>query len=670
MGTNHKLAVLGAMVTAACLGMWQGAGPAAAQRATPMPTPDPQTLLRRYGTRFSLPMVDAPGGGSATVALDVASSGWRTTDVLVVELDATRAAGCDTPFDAARIKRVTCVRGIGRLHAATVPLAGAAESAIVYSLDPAKVADACATFDAVRTGRQTMAAWEQQVWMQGHGEPIAVKVAAQTADAMTALSGQTSLATGRPGAMRDAGRVIRSLPVLWAGGAGGRARLLNPSAQCLAANAAVGGSGPDGGCGPRADHRLAVPPHGAVSVPAPAAAVAVGSLTLGAAAQQPSGNVQDAAAAADVLDARGWMSINDASMTAASQYGPAFPIAVAPFPGLTSELWVTNNHVTATVNVALVMFSGNLAVHATHNDPVPLCPGGTRRYDVQAIAGEIPPTQPRENGPVGAPLLSLRIEATSPQLPTFPPVSGVMVLRGDHGVTAYTGLAAPPELQALRGRPGAGGVDVAPVTVIPNVKKLAGDARLSTYIGAMVLGNPQAENGIAVDFYDADGKPVVVGFQRALGNGPAAMFDLREVVARGRDGTAMRLPDGFVGTAVVRGGQNRGMLGVVAIDRPGDPVRPDAPRPLADGPAQAPATDRMSSHTGVILPQWPDPDVPTPTPLPTRVPSTPTPTGPPPTQVPTAVAPSATPEVTPTAQATPAAGRWRACLPWLNNGLP
>lgn len=667
MGTLHKAAALGALVAAAFLGVWQGAHPASAQRATPMPTPDPQTLLRRYGTRFSLPIVDAPVGQAATVALDVASSGWRPTDVMVVELDSPDAAACDTPFDAARVKRVTCVRGIERWHAATVPLSAGAESAVVYSLDPAKVADACTAFEAVRTGRQPLAAWDQQVWMQGHGEPISVKALAQTDNAMTALTGQTSLATGRPAGGRDAARVLRTLPVLWPAASGGRARLLNPSAVCIQANAAVGGSWVDGGCGARVEQRLAVPAFGAALVPPPVAGVSMGSLTLSTPAQQPSGNLQDASVAADQFDTRGWMSINDASMPAASQYGPAFPIAVAPFPGLASELWVTNNHVTATVSIALVMFNGNLAVHATHNDPVPLCPGGTRRYDVQAIAGEIPPTQPRENGPVSAPLLSMRIEATSAQLPTFPPVSGVMVLRGDSGVTAYTGITPPPELQALRGRPGAGGVDVAPITVIPNVKKAVGNARLTTFIGAMVLGNPQAENGIAVDFYDAEGRAVVTGFQRALGNGPAAMFDLREVVARGGDGTPIRLPDGFVGTAVVRGGQNRGMLGVVAIDRPVEPGR-DTPRPLADGPAQSPPPDRMASYAGVILPLWPDPDVPTPTLIPTRAPTTPTAPGDTPEPSPTRA--SATPEITPTTVATPTTTRWRACLPWLTNGSP
>lgn len=76
----------------------------------------------------------------------------------------------------------------------------------------------------------------------------------------------------------------------------------------------------------------------------------------------------------------------------------------------------------------------------------------------------------------------------------------------------------------------------------------------------------------------------------------------------------------------------------------------------------------MASYAGVILPLWPDPDVPTPTLIPTRAPTTPTAPGDTPEPSPTRA--SATPEITPTTVATPTTTRWRACLPWLTNGSP
>lgn len=667
---RHFVLLASTLAVAFAIGLGLGGvTPAAAQRPMPPSQAEIEAILRRYGSRHGLAAVDAPGGVAGHTTLRIASSGWKSTDLLVVELAASGGADCATPFQSSRIKQATCRTGLGRFGSIEVPLSGGG-SVMVYSLDPTKVPDACASFQAVRTGQKTLMQWEQEVWNSSYGEPLAIEAVAAAGDGTTAFDGRPALGAGRTVGNQ---RVAQTLPVVWTDLKGARLRLFNTLPQCIQGAATAGGTVEGSDCPGRRESRWVMPAYDATDLKPDFGSAEVGSLALvGTAPQQgqPPAILTDLLATADRLDASGWLSYDRTPLSTANPGSIAFPMAVAPLDNLKSELWVSNHNVTATVSVNLLMFDGNQAIHQSYTDPVGLCPGATRRYDIQEIAGEIAPSSPPRggNGQAGPPVLSLRVEATSPLLQNFAPISGVMVLSSASGVTAYRGLTVPAELQALRGRPEGDRTGPTSAVVLPGVKKAYGADRMTSYVMAMMLVGAQAENAITVDFYDSAGKPVVVGFTRAMGQGPAAFFDLRDVVVPGRGGAQpQRLPDGFIGTAVVRGQQNRGQMGAVAVERP---VPAGATRPLAaDGPSQNTPRDTLISYSGALLLQWPDPDAPaTPTnvPVPTVGRMTPTPGGGRMTPTPgVTVSPGVpSPEATPTANV----ARTKAWLPALLNG--
>jgi len=608
------------------IGFAPGASPpVTAQR--PMPTQSPadvEAALRRHGTRHSLAAVDAPDGAPVKTVLHVTNFGWKPTDILVVELSGSGATACPGEFQPSRVKGVTCRGGVTRLASVEIPLGAGSQSALVYSLDPAKVPDACASFQAVRSGRTAPAAWEQTVWAQGLGEPIAVQAIAEADSGVTAHDGQTSLYVNRPagGAVRDP-RITKALPMVWADARSSRVRVMNAAAQCLDTEIGIGGDAMREPCPARRSQRASVPAFDTADLSLEFGSAEVGTLTMAPPNQLPQAQL-DVNAVVERLDDSGWVSFGGVNHTAAGNDGGlAFPLAVSALPNQRSELWVTNQHVTATAEINLLMFDGNQQVHRNYNDPVPLCPGGTRRYDILALAGDIPATRPgRGGGQEGAPLLALRVQGSNAALPTFLPLAGVMVLSSDVGVTAYSGLGLAQDIAgALRGR--LGGVDNAYRTaaVIPFAKKTVGDKRMTTAFGVMMVAGIQGENVFTVDVYDAAGRPVVQGFARQMGSSTGGFFDMRDVVVR-RDGNMpARLPDGFVGTVVIHGQQNRGMVGVVAIDRPVDAARPGMPLAGQDAPAQTTRRDELYSRSGNLLIQWPDPSAPTPTNAPTLRPS-------------------------------------------------
>jgi len=276
--------------------------------------------------------------------------------------------------------------------------------------------------------------------------------------------------------------------------------------------------------------------------------------------------------------------------------------------------------VTATIQINLAMSDGNGQVLRNFNDPVGLCPGATRVYDVLDLAGEIPPTGRGDRG--GTPYLSLRVEGISRQLNEFAPIAGTIILRSPSGSVAYPGLNLPFEATALRPRRDQAGSASSMAVVLPGVKLRYGPDRMTSFVAIAGLGATAGDNRVIIDFYDQDGTLLVEGFQRPIR--PVAFFDLAQVVLR--DNGGQRLPDGFVGTAVIRGQRNRiALFGAVAVERPAQRDRPGS---------GAAATGPILAYTGQVLRLWPDPDAPTPTAPPTRARPSATPDTPP-TDVPT-----------------------------------
>jgi hypothetical protein len=587
-----------------------------AQRATPTPGGLSLEMLKRYGTKLALPMVPGTGAaGSASLALT--NVGWEPTGVLVVALGAAPPGGCPTT-QSAPIVAHSCQALVPPLAVNQLALPGSgARSALVYTLKGSTAAASCAAFEAVAAGTGTLADWEKTAWTPG--EAVAALLTAQDGSAATGFTAEPSASNAgianaggdRPGRPGGAGSFV--LPSVWPGSAGGHAMLMNVVTNCLTVNGRVG-LGMTDSCSTPQTLQAQLPPlsSGMLSLPDQANGPA-------AFAGQFQGEVIPAASR---QNASGWLSYSGAS--ASNQVGGvAFPLAIGPVPSTQAELLVTNMNVTATANVELVMFDGNRGLHKLYTDPVPLCAAGTRAYDITALAGEIPATMPGRGGAAGPPMLSLRLQGTTSQLPQAPLLAGVMVMQNAYGGLANS--AATNVMQALRRQ----NQYIESWTVVPGVKKKAGPDRRSTLLAIQVIGNPQAENQALVDFYDAAGTKVnTQDLAVGLGDGPAGFVDLANLPPR------LQVPDGFVGTAVVRGQQNRGTLTVVALERA----------------EAAPAGDTLVSWTGVILPRFPNPNAPTVTPSPTRDPSlptrTPNPTRDVSTPTPTGGAATATPTAT------------------------
>jgi hypothetical protein len=618
-----EIIALGLLAAGFAFGLGLRLRPAAAQPEPQQGQGLPEEVVRRYGARHALAMV-GPASGSASTVVNVASHGWRPSDVLVVELAAPAPAGgtaCDNAVPPSRIAHVTCQRGLAAHGLAQLTLHSArATSALVYSVDPAKVADACASFEDVRTGRKSLEQWELDTWSGAPGEPLAVSAFASTAAAATGFTGRVSLplpSGARPNQPNINLSIAQALPVVWPEDQGGRAVVMNASPQCQTARLRVGSSSADE-CPQARVAEAVVPPFSAIDLAAQRGGRPGDSLYLA-----PNGGLS---AAADRLDDGGWYSYGAANVADSAQI--AFPLAVAALPGLKSELWVTNQQVTATAKIAIVMFDGNGALHKLYNDPKELCPGSSRPYDIAALAGEIPPTIGRGERGQGPPMLSLRVESENKTLAAAPPISGLMVLKSDLGVTAYSGLPPANEVRVLQAGRRDRGLQMQ--AVVPGVKMNYGTPPMSTLLAIQGIMDP-SPNTVYLDIYDPQGHlvrgevPVFIG-QGLVG---AGYFDFARPRIPAGDSP---FPQNFIGTVVVRGQQGFGIVGVVAVDRP-----------VAVNMTQPSPVDRLSSVTSSLLPLWPDPSAPTPTPRPTQPPATRTPGEPTPGRpTPTAVAPTPT----------------------------
>jgi hypothetical protein len=379
---------------------------------------------------------------------------------------------------------------------------------------------------------------------------------------------------------RDAAIYRSVLPAVPAAGAG-RAVLLTVRDGCDPVRLRSGGAASADGClAPTvADHQVGA--YGLLELPQ---AGAVGAV-------QSTGRAE-VAAVAEGRGAAGWWSYGPAVESDASGQ-LAFPVAIAP--DLRPELWITNQHPTATTQISLVMFDGNRETHRLYDDPSPLCPGATRSYDVAELAGEVPPTSGR--GGSGPPMLSLRAQSFNPALGNAaPPIAGAMVLSSSVGSTAYAGFSQSPVVvlgRALRGLR-----DVQLRTYVP-VRRSAGEPALTTLLAITAYGTGPNENQFYIDVYDRDGALLAGEIGGALQGGAATFFDL---------GTArLPLPASFEGFAAVRGVQGYGQLAVLAVDRPAQ----------ADRPGESVTGDRLVSRPGLLLPRVADPSVPTPTTRPT-----------------------------------------------------
>ena len=618
MRTPKLYRILGLTLAGFALGLLLGGLPARAQ--TDRPGQITEAMQRRYATRHLLPFTAPSGTASDTAAsLRVTNTGWRETQVLVLELAPVPVA-CTADFDPARVIAVHCETGLGRFESRSVPLSGQDSLALVYSLDPTAVADACQSFAPVRRGAMSLAAWETSVQQAAPGEPIAVLGEARAGAALIGLAGLTGLPlpaaqTGR----LSLTKALASVPA----GREGRLRVVNASADCATIENRTGLPSETADCRPP---RPAIDALGAFA--ARDLAADFGSAEMAALTQLRSGSQPtDLLALGSGIDLRApelWLRQTATTLGTADSRILAFPLAISPIEGSSSELWVSNAHVTATVQINLAMSDGNGQVIRNFNDPIGLCPGATRVYDILDLAGEIPPTG---RGAAAEPYLSLRVEGTSSQISEFAPIAGTLIVRQPGSGFAYAGLNLPFEANVIRPRRDQTDGANAIAAVLPGLKLRYGPERLTSFVAIAGLGSVAGDNAVTIDFYDADGNLVVTNFQRPLR--PVAFFDLTQVVLR--DGGGQRLPDGFVGTAVIRGQRNPGAaFGAIALERPAAGDRPAA--------AGSPAVHAYASQ---LIRLWPDPDAPTPTPGPTRALPTPT-----------SQTPPATDEPTPTGEAT------------------
>ena len=579
-------------------------GQAAAQRDRPQPTPDPRVRAAagRYAARHVIPALSPPTGASASGELRVTNAGWLTTTVAILELGAPPAQdGCQSPV--APVVGARCLDAVGPLSVESVAPRPEATSVWIYSLDPARSARACQALTQLDSASEHEA-WARDHWWPSPGEPLATVWVGTAAAGRAASSGLP--ATGVREILGGVGGPQAAvLPYV---GPEGRAHWVNAESDCLGVTARSGEGQADAACPPLARLDAELPP---LAVRDPLALV---DTTATALAGQGRGELL---AVADLLDGGGWSSYSAGSArrsVALDRASTAFPVVISPLGESEAELWVTNQHVTRTARITLLMWDGNQDPIVPHIDPVVLCAGASRRYDIRALAGDIPPTNANRRGDVNVrqpPYLSLRVESVSEDGSVFLPVAAMVRLSGVEGTGAYGGLNLPL-LSAASVLRGDGAVRGTPpmVTIVPDVHIGYGPRRISTFLATMTIApSANAERQALVDLYDEHGRRVAESLRISMGSGPGGFLDLALVGSRLGD----RFPGGFRGTAVVRGSLNRGAIGVVALNRP---AGTDAPPPLSDD---------VTVHPGIVVARGPDPSVPTATPRPTRLPPSPTP---------------------------------------------
>lgn len=602
-----RLGVLALLGLGLGLGLLQAPGASHAQGDRPQPTPDPRVgaAAARYGTRHIVPALAPAGAEQAEGELRVTNAGWLTTTVAIVELAAPGSEpGCEG--SASPVVGVTCLEGVGPLSTRAYDPSPAASSLWAYSLAPEQSRAACRELAKVAEGAQDHNVWSSTYWWRGHGTPLALTWLGSGAAGRAASEGLP--ATGLSEILGSLGGA--SAAVLPRVAAGGQARWVNAEDSCLPLSARAAEAAVDETCSPPEMRRLELPPLAVFDATSLAATSDAGEGSALAALGR-----GELIAAADSADARGWTSyaagpprLPQVQQSATT----ALPLVITPLGASEAQVWVTNQHPTRTAKVSLLMWDGNQAQLVPFRDPLGLCPGATRSYDIRAIVGEIPPTNARR-GDVNEPqppYLSLRAEAVSEDGSTFVPVAAVSVVEGSQGVGAYGGLNLPI-LAAAGGLRRDGVIRGVPpmVTIVPDVRIGHGPERISTFLAVMTISpDANAERQALVELYDEQGQRVAEPLRIQMGAGPGGFLDLALVAGR----LGARFPGGFRGTAVVRGALNRGAIGVVAMNRP---TGSDAP----------PSGDQVTVHTGLVIARGPDPAIPTATPRSDRIDPTATP---------------------------------------------
>ena len=604
----------------AALGM--GARTAVAQRPVPL---DFGPYLNRYGTRH---VVRIPAGGpGASAVIEVTNAGWIPTDAAVVVIAAGGRADCGTA--PPRPVTVRCLPAIAPKTSVRVEIpAGESSNVFVYSVVPGQTAG-CGALDDVGGGGTLLSAWEAASWRAAPGEPLAVGgIATSGADSLglsaAATTGLGELFRSQPGGAAG-GRRPTILPqaLAYAPTTGAQTTLTNVDMNCARVDARSAGNVTVPVCGPLRQTTIEI---------APFAAAPVGPLN----GQQGQRAVWAAAVEETVLGAswhegEGWASYDAVGPRELDVNGGklAFPLAMAGLTNERSVLWVSNLHPTATAQIDINMWDSNGNILRFHGDAEGICPGGSKAYDIAALAGEIPPfggadAPPERQEPR---FLALRVDSKSASLPTAPPIAGVVILHGDEGTEAVPGLGLPLILSRVSGRQlqatGAGGErprgEARSVTVLSGVMNQYGPDRRTTTIAVTLIGETRVENAASADIYDAEGKLLIanVGVRASSTTG---FLDLSKPMRLPGAGMAtppaqpFRLPVGFIGTVVLRSQQGRGAtFGAVAITRAMLPNGRPAPAPAAG--------EAFTVSMGSIVPLFVDPTAPTRTPFPTTRPT-------------------------------------------------
>ena len=516
---------------------------------------DAKDSVARYTRRYVIPAIAAPGIARASGVVRVTNYGFEPTNIAIIELDAPGSVppgGCSSPGGIASSR---CVTDIAPNATVEVDLAGMGRgSLVIYSLDP-NAAASCGRLVAVADGRVTLESWETETWHGALGERIAVM-------ADLAQGSDHAMIAGIPSS--GLGAQLRGLNALsYAPSTAGwepdsPVHIVNMAAECLTVRAATV---------PASDGSLCEPPSFAtIELPA----FSAGEITHGDGV--PNGLTLvargEAIAATSLRDGGGWTNAQVKDLAGTTTSGQiAFPMAVGPLDDAQTTLWVSNHHPTATAQIDILMWDGNRSLRVPFADDLPLCAGATRSYDITALAGEIPGTTGRGDA-TGPPLLSLRVESTGYGIKIAPPIAARLEIQSDAGKAAYSGLRFPP-IMGIAARVAAGSDrpvrgQARGISVVPGIMVNFGPERRTTVLALQTLdANPMAERQARINFYDLSGRLVAENIAVQIGIGPAGFIDLGTLA--GRLGDAGRA--GFVGTAVIRGNQNRGTVGAVALTR-------------------------------------------------------------------------------------------------------
>jgi hypothetical protein len=272
-----------------------------------------------------------------------------------------------------------------------------------------------------------------------------------------------------------------------------------------------------------------------------------------------SGN-RELASLVDWSDDRGWASYSLAEVETTSRM-LYFPVVEGIVDDLRAELFVQSHSLVdaTTIDLFLVATGGRLVAFET--DPVPLCAGAIRSYDLGGLLERA--DHALEQGSV----VSLRVTSTNRAVAEPPPISGAIVLGSSRDQAAYVGADHTSLLAGIN----RGSRRGSPAFAVAGARLNHGDPPTTTVIVAQ--GKRGSDTAMVyADFYDAAGSLVVDdAFFLARGDG-AIVIDPAAPLLNSGGGLAGTLPEGFVGTAEVWG-TLRNALVVTVIETGADAGR-------------------------------------------------------------------------------------------------